>query len=59
MEVFRRVDVLEHEADIMRRDILKNITKTEVKPEIREDLSDLIKRTDKIANAANALVVVF
>ena len=38
----------------MRQDILKNITKTEVKPEIREDLSDLIKRTDKIANAANA-----
>jgi hypothetical protein len=54
LDVFRRVDVIEHEADIMRRDILKSITKTEITPEIREDLSDLIKRTDKIANAANA-----
>ncbi|MGQ4873136.1 MAG: DUF47 domain-containing protein [Promethearchaeia archaeon] len=49
-EVFRNVDVLEGEADKIRRDILKDISKGELNPSVRTDLSHLIKRLDDVAN---------
>jgi predicted phosphate transport protein (TIGR00153 family) len=52
-EIFRRVDDLEREADGIRRDLLIQISKSELSPQIREDLTHLVKRIDKIANMVN------
>ncbi|MBD3255767.1 MAG: DUF47 family protein [Candidatus Lokiarchaeota archaeon] len=54
MKVFRRVEQLEHQADVIRRKILNKISKAEIVPTIRENLVHLIKRIDDIANATNA-----
>ncbi len=53
LEIFRRVDDLEREADGIRRDLLIQISKSELSSQIREDLTHLVKRIDKIANMAN------
>ena len=53
LEIFRRVGILEHDADILRRDLLKKIAKSELSPMMRENLSVLVKRIDRIANAAD------
>lgn len=52
-EIFKRVDRLEHEADIIRRDILVQISKSELTTQMREDLSHLVKRIDRIANTTD------
>ena len=52
-EIFRRVGVLEHDADVLRRDLLLKISKSELTPIMRENLSVLVKRIDRIANAAD------
>jgi len=53
LEIFRRVGTLESEADTLRRDLLKNIATSELSPMMRENLSVLVKRIDRIANAAD------
>lgn len=53
LEIYRRVDDLEREADGIRRDLLIQISKSELSSQIREDLTHLVKRIDKIANMAN------
>lgn len=54
LKVFLRVSDLEHQADIIRRDILSMLSEAELKTQIRENLSHLTQRIDDIANAANA-----
>ena len=53
LEIFRRVDDLEREADGIRRELLMQISKSELSSQIREDLTHLVKRIDKIANMTN------
>ncbi len=53
-KVFSRVDKLEHEADIIRRDILGMLSKAELTSIIRENLIHLVRRIDEVANATNA-----
>jgi hypothetical protein len=53
LEVFTRVSVLEHEADTIRREVLLLIVKSDLETQIREDLATLVRRIDRIANAAN------
>lgn len=52
-EVFLRVNKIEHDADILRRDILHNITSMDMPAEIHEDLIHLVNHIDHIANATN------
>ncbi len=51
--VFHRVLKLEHEADQMRKNILLEITKSDLNSHIRQDFMILVKRIDKIANEAD------
>ena len=51
---FQRVGNLEHEADVMRRDILNNLSKYDVPAQVYEDFSQFIKTVDAIANCTNA-----
>lgn len=52
---FQNVDLLEDEADKMRRAIQKDISRGELHPSVRTDLSHLIKRLDDVANCANGV----
>ncbi|MHA1775778.1 MAG: hypothetical protein DRO88_11895 [Promethearchaeia archaeon] len=52
-KIFKRVDRLENEADIIRRNILVQISKSELTTQMREDLSHLVKRIDRIANTTD------
>ena len=52
-EIFLKVDKLEGEADNIRRDILADISKGALNPNVRTDLSHLIKKLDQVANCAN------
>ena len=52
---FQNVDLLEAEADKIRREIHKDISKGELNPSVRADLSHLIKRMDDVANCANGV----
>lgn len=52
-EIYKRVDKLEHEADIIRRDLLVQISMSELTPQMREDLTHLVKRIDRIANTTD------
>ncbi len=54
LKVFFRVTELEHQADGIRRNILNMLSKAELSPKIRENLSLLVKTIDDVANAANA-----
>ena len=54
LKVFFRVTELEHQADGIRREILNMLSKAELTPIIRENLTHLVKRIDDVANAANA-----
>ena len=54
LKVFFRVTELEHQADGIRRNILKMLSQAELNSTIRENLTHLIKRIDDVANAANA-----
>ncbi len=53
--IFNNVDLLEDEADSLRREIQKDISKGELNPSVRTDLSHLIKRMDDVANCANGV----
>lgn len=54
-EFFDKVDTLEGEADTLRRDIQKDISRGELNPSIRQDLSHLVKRMDDVANCCNGV----
>jgi predicted phosphate transport protein (TIGR00153 family) len=53
LEIFKRVDRLENEADTLRRDNLMHISQSELSTQMREDLSHLVKRIDRIANTTD------
>jgi predicted phosphate transport protein (TIGR00153 family) len=48
--IFEKVDTLERDADELRREIQKDISKGELNPSVRQNLSHLIKRMDDVAN---------
>ncbi len=52
--VARRISEIEHEADIMRRNVLSTLSEGKIDPSEREDLVHLTKRLDAVANNANA-----
>jgi predicted phosphate transport protein (TIGR00153 family) len=54
-ENFNKVDLLEDEADKIRREILKDVSKGELNPSIRQNLSHLIKRLDDVANCSTGV----
>ena len=54
-ESFHNVDNLEGDADSIRREILADISKGELNPSVRTDLSHLIKRLDDVADCANGV----
>jgi len=53
--ILHQVDLLEGEADTIRRDILSLISKGELNPSVRTDLSHLIKRLDDVANCSTGV----
>ncbi|KKM96109.1 hypothetical protein LCGC14_1181420 [marine sediment metagenome] len=54
-ELFHKVDTLERGADILRREIQKDISKGELNPNVRQNLSHLIKRMDDVANCCTGV----
>ena len=54
-DFFHKVDRLEGEADTIRREILNDISRGELNPSVRIDLSHLIKRLDDVANCATGV----
>lgn len=54
-QILHHVDLLEGEADTIRRDILSLISKGELNPSVRTDLSHLIKRLDDVANCSTGV----
>jgi len=54
-DIFHEVDMIEGNADSIRRDILSSISKGELNPSVRTDLSHLIKRLDDVANCATGV----
>jgi len=54
-DIFHKVDLLEDEADTLRREILNDISRGELNPSVRIDLSHLIKRLDDVANCATGV----
>jgi len=53
--VFHKVDLLEGDADKLRREIQQDISKGELNPSIRQNLSHLIKRMDDVANCCTGV----
>lgn len=54
-ELFHKVDVLERDADNLRRKIQRDISKGELNPSVRQNLSHLIKRMDDVANCCTGV----
>jgi len=52
---FQKVDLLEDEADKIRREVLQDVSKGELDPSIRLNLSHLIKRLDDVANCSTGV----
>jgi len=52
---FHKVDLLEDDADSLRREIQIDISRGELNPSVRMDLSHLIKRMDDVANCATGV----
>ena len=52
---FNKVDLLEDEADKLRREILKDVSRGELNPSVRQNLSHLIKRLDDVANCSTGV----
>ena len=52
---FHNVDLLEDEADKLRREISQDISIGELNPSVRTDLSHLIKRQDDVGNCATGV----
>ena len=53
--IFHKVDLLEGEADTLRRELQKEISRGELDPNVRQNLSHLIKRIDDVANCCNGV----
>ena len=54
-DIFLTVDAFEREADTMRREIMKDVSRGELNPSVRTDLSHLVKRMDDVANCATGV----
>jgi len=54
-DILHNVDLEEDKADSLRREILQDISKGELNPSVRTDLSHLIKRQDDVANCATGV----
>lgn len=54
-DVFHKVDILEREADKLRRTIQQDISRGELDPSIRQNLSHLVKRMDDVANCCTGV----
>ncbi len=54
-EVFHKVDIIENNADKLRREIQKDISRGELNPSVRQNLSHLVKRMDDVANCCTGV----
>lgn len=54
-KLFHKVDVLERDADTLRRKIQRDISRGELNPSVRQNLSHLIKRMDDVANCSTGV----
>ncbi|MHA2182970.1 MAG: DUF47 domain-containing protein [Promethearchaeota archaeon] len=54
-DLFHKVDILERDADNMRREIQKDVSTGELNPSVRQNLSHLIKRMDDVANCCTGV----
>lgn len=54
-KIFENVDNLEKEADILRRMIQQDVSRGELNPSIRQNLSHLVKRMDDVANCCTGV----
>ncbi|MHA2283234.1 MAG: DUF47 domain-containing protein [Promethearchaeota archaeon] len=54
-DLFHKVDILERDADTMRREIQKDVSTGELNPSVRQNLSHLIKRMDDVANCCTGV----
>jgi predicted phosphate transport protein (TIGR00153 family) len=54
-EYFRMVDNLERDADNLRRDIQRDVSRGELNPSVRQNLSHLVKRMDDVANCCTGV----
>jgi predicted phosphate transport protein (TIGR00153 family) len=54
-EVFHQVDIIENNADKLRREIQKDISRGELNPSVRQNLSHLVKRMDDVANCCTGV----
>jgi predicted phosphate transport protein (TIGR00153 family) len=54
-DLFHKVDNLERDADSLRREIQKDVSKGELNPSIRQNLSHLVKRMDDVANCCTGV----
>ncbi len=54
-DIFHKVDILERDADKLRRKIQRDVTRGELDPTVRQNLSHLIKRMDDVANCSTGV----
>ena len=54
-DLFHKVDLLEAEADDLRRELQRDISRGELDPSVRQNLSHLIKRIDDVANCCTGV----
>ena len=54
-DIFHNVDVLERDADKLRRKIQQDISRRELDPSVRQNLSHLVKRMDDVANCCTGV----
>ncbi len=54
-DVFHQVDIIENNADKLRREIQKDVSVGELNPSVRQNLSHLVKRMDDVANCCTGV----
>jgi predicted phosphate transport protein (TIGR00153 family) len=54
-DTFHEVDIIERDADKLRRKIQQDISRGELDPSIRQNLSHLVKRMDDVANCCTGV----
>ncbi len=54
-DIFHNVDIIERDADKLRRKIQQDISRGELDPSIRQNLSHLVKRMDDVANCCTGV----
>jgi len=54
-DIFHKVDLLEAEADNLRRELQMDVSRGELDPSVRQNLSHLIKRIDDVANCCTGV----